>query len=117
MMSHEEIYKRIQINKKERAEAAKMIRDELANNAKYQALAEEAKKIREEMASIKNEVRAFSASEAQKLDDLTEEIKTDMQLLTDATITKFMAGETVEIVDEWNQKWVPAFSVKFQKDR
>ncbi len=117
MMSYEEIYKRIQKNKKERSEASKMIRDELANNAKYQVLAEELKRIRDEMATIKNEVRSFSAAEAQKLDDLATDIKTDNILLTDVTISKFIAGETVEIVDENNQKWVPAFTVRFCKDR
>lgn len=116
MMSHEEVYKRLQVAKKQKAEAAKMIRDELANNAKYVALTEELKKIKDEIKSIQNEVRNFAASEAQKLDELTTDIKADTQILTDIVVSKFMAGETVEIVDENNQKWVPAFSVRFQKD-
>lgn len=93
-----------------------MIRDELANNAKYVALVEESKKIRDEIKSIQNEVRNFAGSEAAKLEELTVDIKADTQILTDIVVSKFMAGETVEIVDENNQKWVPAFSVRFQKD-
>ncbi len=117
MMSYEEVYKRLQVTKKQKAEAAKMIRDELANNAKYVALTEESKRIKDEIKSIQNEVRNFAASEAQKLEELTTDIKADTQILTDIVVSKFMAGETVEIVDEFNQKWVPAFSVRFQKDR
>lgn len=115
MVSHEEVYARLQKNKKQRSEVAKMIRDELANNAKYQAMAEESKRIKDEMASIRNEVQGFAASEIEKLEDLKTDIKTDTQMLTDLVLAKFLANETVEIVDEFNQKWVPAFSVKFEK--
>jgi len=116
MMSHEEIYKRLQEKKKLKSEANKMLRDELQNNAKYVALSEELKRIRDEIKSIQNEVIQFASSEVQKLEELKADIKTDMEMLTDVTISKFMAHEPVEIIDEFNQKWVPVFAVRFAKD-
>lgn len=111
----EEIHQRIQEKKREKKEIIKALQDALKHDTHYQELAEELKKLREEKKSIENRLYAESAADAQKIDLLDLDIKSDSELLTDLALNKYVAGETVEVVDRHNVKWVPEFAVKFKK--
>ena len=50
----EEVYKRLEENKKKRREINKMYKDDLNNNPRYQELVDEIKTLREEKKSIEN---------------------------------------------------------------
>lgn len=114
MPSLEEIYARLKAKKSERRDLKTSFQDELKNNARYQEILEEMLKLKIEKKSIENEVLARELDKA-KLEELNVDIKTDVVLLTDIVLNKFLASETVEIVDEINVRWVPEFAVKFKK--
>jgi len=115
MQSLEQVYLRLQKSKAKRREFNKMIRDELIQDERYRELTEEMKKLRDERRSIENEIKAHTVS-PQELDELKIEIQTDQELLADVALNMFMDNESVEIMDEHDQRWVPLFSVKFVKD-
>ena len=110
----DEIYKRIQENKKRQKEIRKMMKDELAHSARYQELLEETKTLREEKKCIEQNVRA-QTPDFQELEDLKIEIQTDQELLADVALNMYVKAETVEIVDEYEQTWHPVFKVQFKK--
>ena len=111
----EEVYQRMQDKKKEKRDIVKGLQDALQHDTRYQEIAEELKKLREEKKSIENRLYAESAADAQKIDLLDLDIKSDMEMLTDLALNKYVAGETVEVVDRHNTKYVPEFGVKFKK--
>lgn len=110
----ESVYKRLQEKKRKRRDLNKSFQDELSVHPRYQEIVEELKKLREEKKSIENEVRSPAA--ISELEALKGDIKGDMEMLSDIALNKFLAQENVEIVDEMNTRWVPAFSVRFKKD-
>jgi hypothetical protein len=114
--SIETIYKRLAIKQKELRDLKKMIRDELDQNPRFRELQEEMKSLRDERKGIQMEVEAISQTEMDQIDDLKLEIDTDKELLADIALNLYVSQETVEILDEYDQRWVPRFSVKFYKD-
>lgn len=109
-----EIYTRIQENKKKQKEIRKMLKDELAHNARYQEISEETKTLREEKKGIEQQVRSGN-SDFEELEDLKIELETDQELIADVALNMYMKEETVEIVDEYDQTWHPVFKVQFKK--
>ena len=110
----DEVYKRLQESKKKRRELNKMYKDELSQSTRYQELAEEIAKLREEKKSIENEIK--SAREYKELDDLKDDIQTDTELLSDIALNMYVEKQTVEIVDQYENKWFPVFKVTFKKE-
>lgn len=114
MQSLEEIYNRLKQKKDQRRELKGSFQDELKNNARYQEIIAKMNELKAEKKSIENEIFAQGVDKA-KLEELMLDIKTDIELLTDIVLTKFIAQEPVEIVDDMNNRWSPAFKVQFKK--
>ena len=112
----DEVYKRIEKNKREIRDINKMIRDQFTHIQRHAEILEELKTLREEKKSLENEIRANESSEIDRLEDLKIEVATDKELLSDLALNKYMANENVEIVDDFDNKWVPYFSVTFKKE-
>lgn len=109
-----EVYQRIQANKKRQKELRQILKDELSHHARYQELLEEIKTLREEKKGIEQQVQAQS-SDAEELEELKMEIQTDTELLADIALNMYVKDETVEIIDEYDQTWHPIFKVSFKK--
>lgn len=116
MPSLEEVHGRLRVKAREKSELQKAFKDELANNPRYQQIAEQLKVLKEEKKSIENQVWAASSADAQKLDLLALDIKSDREILSELALNMYVKGETVQIVDEYNARWVPKFAVSFKKD-
>src|SRR3989338_3260652 len=114
MPNLEEIYHRLEANKKRRKEINKMFRDELTHSARYKEITEEMQVLREEKKGIEQQVRS-AQTESQELEDIKMEIQTDQELLADMTLNMYVKNETVEIKDEYDQTWYPVFKVNFKK--
>ena len=114
MPNLEEIYHRVEANKKRRKEINKMFRDELTHNARHKEIVEEMQTLREEKKGIEQQVRS-AQPESQELEDIKMEIQTDQELLADMTLNMYVKNETVEIKDEYDQTWYPVFKVNFKK--
>ena len=115
MQTLNEVYKRLDKAKKKRKELNKMLKDELSANVRYQEIQEEAKALREEKKGIEMEIRSGSG-ELSELDELKIEISTDQELISDIALNMYVNNETVEIVDENDEKWYPQFKVTFKKE-
>src|SRR5690349_10604763 len=116
MPSLQEVHARLRAKKREKSEIQKAFKDELVNNPRYQQVAEQLKTLKEEKKSIENQAWAAASQDAEKFDLLGLDIKSDKELLSDIALNMYTKGETVEIVDEHNTKWVPSFTVNFKKD-
>ena len=114
MPNLEDIYHRLEANKKRRKEINKMFRDELAHSSRYKEITEEMQVLREEKKGIEQQVRS-AQTESQELEDIKMEIQTDQELLADMTLNMYVKNETVEIKDEYDQTWYPVFKVNFKK--
>jgi predicted nucleic acid-binding Zn-ribbon protein len=114
MSTLEDIYARLEKNKKRRKEINKMLKDELSHSTRYQEITEEMKTLREEKKGIEQEVRAGN-SDIAELEELKAEIQTDQELLADQALNMYVKQETVEIKDEYDQTWYPVFKVNFKK--
>lgn len=114
MSTLEDIYARLEKNKKRRKEINKMLKDELSHSSRYQEILEEMKTLREEKKGIEQDVRAGN-SDVAELEELKAEIQTDQELLADQTLNMYLKNETVEIKDEYDQTWYPVFKVNFKK--
>lgn len=114
MQSLEEVYTRLKTKKAERKDLKSMFQDQLRNSAAYQELAEKITELKLQKKAIENEIMSRELDKA-KLEEMNVDIKGDAELLTDICLNKFLASEPVEIVDEIQVKWVPAFTVKFIK--
>lgn len=91
-----------------------MLKDELSSQTRHQEIQEEMKTLREEKKGIEEDVRS-SSGELSELDELKIEITTDTELLSDIALHMYASEETVEIVDENDEKWYPQFKVTFKK--
>jgi hypothetical protein len=115
MSKLQEVFDRIQKTKKEQKELKSMYRDAVVNSKSYQAAVEEMKVLRDKKKKIEDAIREDFNSELAKLDILKSDIENDNMLLSDAALTKIMKGETVEVIDEKDNRYEPVFSVKFKK--
>lgn len=116
MANLEEVYHRIRDKKRQRAEIQRMFKDELAGEPRYQEVVDKMKALRDEKKSIENAAYARASKDAEKLDLLKLDIKSDQEMLSDIAINMYTKGESVEVVDEFNTRWVPNFNVRFVKD-
>jgi len=116
MANLEEVYTRLREKKKQRAEIARMFKDELENEPRYKEIVDQMKALRDEKKSIENAAYARASRDAEKLDLLKLDIKSDQEMLSDIAINMYTEGKSVEVVDEYNTRWVPNFSVRFVKD-
>lgn len=114
MPNLEEVYKRLEKNKKRKQEITKMLKDELSSSTRYKEIIEETKALREEKKTIEKSVHAGSP-DFKEMEDLKSDIQTDQEVLSDIALNMYMKNQTVEIVDEYDQTWFPSFKVTFKK--
>lgn len=111
----QDVFNRIQKSKKEQKEIKVMYTDALALHQEFQKINEELKALKDRKKKIEDSIREDFSSEFGKLETLKVDIENDNLLLSDAALTQLMKGETVEVIDEKEQKYEPLFSVRFKK--
>lgn len=115
MQDIQEIFSRIQANKKQLKDLNTSYKDALKNSQEYQELQEQAKTIREKMKTIKMAINDQFASELTQIEDLKIDIASDLELASDIAMSTLMKGETVEVRDEYDNEYEPIFKVTFKK--
>lgn len=115
MQNLQEIFARIQKTKKKQKDIRGAYKDALMNSAEYQDISEKIKNLRDKKKQIESAVRSDFSSEFTKLEDMKVDLESDYVLLSDIAMSKLMKGETVEVEDEYQNKYEPIFSVKFKK--
>ncbi len=109
------LMKRIRATKQERKELNLIVRDTLAASGAYQKMLDELKELRIKKQRLEREIKQECTQEMEKVEKLAQSLKADNQLLTDLALTKFMKGETIEIIDENDVKYEPVFKVLFKR--
>ena len=115
MQDIQEIFNRIQEVKKKSKDIRSAYKDALATAGEYKEIEEKIKTLRERKKQIETSIKNDFSGEFTKLEDYKIDLESDNVMLSDAALSKLMKGETVQVVDEYNNNYEPQFSVKFKK--
>jgi len=109
------VFDRMQKRRKELKEIRKMYKDGLDNDTRYNNLVDEIKTHRDKKKQIELEVQEHLGETFMKLEELRDDIATDQQMINDIAMTTLMDGKTVEVTDEYNNRYEPEFKVSLKK--
>lgn len=115
MQNIQEVFLRVQENKKKLKDLKETYKDALANEIEYKSIVEQLKTLREKKKQIEYMVKESFKGEFTQMEDLQIDIKSDQEMLSDIALSQVMKGETVEVKDEYENGYEPNFSVKFKK--
>ena len=115
MQNLQEIFDRMQKRKKELKEVRAMYKDGLDNESRYKNIVEEIKDLRDKKKKIETDVQEHLGEAYTKLEELRDDIATDQQMINDIAMTTLMDGKTVEVTDEYNNRYEPEFKVTLRK--
>ena len=115
MAQLEEIFNRMQEAKKEQRSIRSMYKDALLNLQEYQNIVVDLDNLKKKKKQIEAQVQEDFGADFQKLDEIKLDLETDRELLSDMALNKYVKGETVEIIDQYENKYEPVFSVKFRR--
>lgn len=116
MQDIQEIFNRIQENKKKQKDIRSAYKSALESSGEYKEICEKMKTLRERKKQIENTTKESFAGELTKLDDLKIDLESDAVVLSDLALSSFVKGNTVQVVDEYNNKYEPVFKVNFKKE-
>ncbi|HCP08541.1 MAG TPA: hypothetical protein DIT25_01950 [Candidatus Moranbacteria bacterium] len=115
MQDMQKVFSEIREAKKEMKELRAQYKDALTQTDKYPELADKMTEMREEKKRIETKVQQQMGKAYEKLEDLKSEVAANEELLNDIAITTLMDGKTVEVVDEFKNRYEPVYVVKFKK--
>jgi hypothetical protein len=115
MQNIQEIFNKIQDLKKNRKEIGREYRDSLSQSAGYQDLQEEIKKLREKKKMLEAGVQSEMGLRYEELEKAAQEIQSLSQMLTDIALSTLMKGESINLKDQYNTEYEPAYKITFKK--
>ena len=115
MVQPQLIFDRTIKTKQEMKELNLMIKDALANSKQYQDILEDIAELKSKQNKIKEGIMDDFNSELNKLDTLKLDVENDKMLLSDATLSKILKGEKVEVEDDRGNKYQPIFKVTYKR--
>lgn len=90
-------------------------RDLQANSQPYQTVLEELTTLKEKKKALEVGFQAEMRVEFDKLDELKLDIEGNKEILSDLAFNSLVKGETIDITDEYENKYEPQFTVRFKK--
>lgn len=115
MLDMQQVFSEIREAKKEMKELRAQYRDALSQTDKYQETTDKIKLLREEKKTIESKIQMQLGKAYEKLEELKSEVLAKEEMLNDIAMTTLMDGKTVEVVDEFQNKYEPVYVVKFKK--
>lgn len=115
MQDLNEVMKRMRQKKQERKEAHTIYRDLCAQSKPLQDVLDQMRTLKAKKAQIEHTLQAECSKELEQVERLANDIKADVEMMSDMALTQFMKGETVEVKDENDVKYEPVFKVTFKK--
>lgn len=115
MQDLQQVFQRIQEAKKKKKDLETAFKDALGQSLEYQEILEKQTALRERKKQIEKTIKEQFAQELMKIDDLKIDIASDIELLADLAMNKLVKGETIEVVDEYQNQYEPVFKVNFRK--
>lgn len=114
-LSLQDIFHRINANKREQKEIRSMYKDALSSSKEYADLEEKLESLKQRKKEIENQIRNDLGKDWEQLDLLKLHAKQDSELLSDLAFNKLVKGEEVIVKDGSDQSYEPVFIVKFKK--
>ncbi len=115
MANLQEVWLRMQKTKKKQKEIRSAYKEALANSVDYGKVVEDLKTLREKKKKIEADTRADFSSEFNELETLKADAETDAEMLSDLALNTYVKGETIQVTDEYENKYEPVFVVKFRR--
>lgn len=115
MKDLQSLFNHIQEMKKDMKTIKKEFSDTLANADDHELILEELKKLKERKKQIETRVQEQMGKRYAELESLKDEVESEQEMLNDIAMTTLMDGKTVEVMDEYQNRYEPLFSVKFKK--
>lgn len=115
MKNLQSIFNHIQEMKKDMKTIKKEYADSLFNADDHELIVEELKKLKERKKQIEIRVQEQMGKRYAELEELKEEIESEQEMLNDIAMTTLMDGKTVEVLDEYQNRYEPLFKVSFKK--
>ena len=115
MKDLQSIFNHIQEMKKEMKTIKKEYADTLYNADDHELIVEELKKLKERKKQIEIRVQEQMGKRYAELEEMKDEIESEQEMLNDIVMTTLMDGKTVEVLDEYQNRYEPIFNVKFKK--
>ena len=115
MRNIQEVFERIQENKKQQRDIRALYKETLAALPEYRDTIEKLDALKAQKRQIEFRVQEELASYFQKLDLLKVNLTGDNAMLSDIAVSQFMKGEAIKLTDSYNNTYEPVFTVKFKK--
>ncbi len=115
MQNLQDIFNRISENKKKFKDLGSSYKDALKNNMEYMTISDELKTMREKKKRVESAIKDQFSGEITQMEDLKIDIASDLELLSDMSMTMLMKGESVSVKDEYDNEFEPTFKVNFKK--
>lgn len=112
-----ELHQEVMDAQKKKKDLGQVIRDAQANYKEYGQVVEEMKKLRERKKQLDASIRQEYSSEFTDLEDVRTDIKDTKMVLSDLIWNELMKNNPVEVVDEWDNHYVPQILVTLKKDK
>jgi len=115
MSKIQELFNKIEENKKKSQDIKKMYKDALNSNQEHVELEEKIKALKDKKRIVENKIKQDFSTELDKLESIRVDIESDKQLLSDLAINQIAKGEMIEVTDKYENKYEPIFNVKLKK--
>lgn len=113
-MEIQELYNKILEKKKKKKELLRVIKESL-DDPKYVEKKENMLAVRQSLKQLELALKGQYEKEIEQLEALDEDIKSDMEMLSDLALNKIMENKEVELSDEYDNKYIPELKVVFKK--
>ena len=110
---HQEIIEKT----KKKKDLSQVIKDAFENIKEYKDLIDDLNKLRERKKQLELQVRQQYASEYNDMEDVSQDIKDTKMVLSDLIWNEVMKNTTVEVTDEYDNKYVPKIVASLQKEK
>lgn len=114
-MDLQEVFNKIQEAKGEMRKIRKDYKDDLAQTENYADTVEKLTELREKKKQIETWVQGQMGRAWERYEELKNDVTANEQMLSDIAMTTLMDGKTVEVVDEFSNKYEPIYVVRLRK--
>lgn len=115
MQDIQAVFDKIREAKKEMKEIRATYKDALVQTDHYEETVEKLQELREKKKQIELRVQGELGRTYEKYEELKGAVAADEQMLNDIAMTTLMDGKTVEVVDEFSNRYEPVYVVRFKK--
>ncbi len=112
----QELHNELREMKEERKKLKQVLKDELTHQPRHAELIEEILVLKTEKSQIEGHAKESVPKDAQRIDDLDEEIKASEELMSDMALSLIMSNKSVELKDKYENTYLPLIKVAFKKE-